>query len=99
MGYREEFPNYDDELWIPKGFIDNSWHNDACPHAEKVIIDVPKLYVSANVWQEYKDPSNRECEKRYMFTINVNNDNVFFYDTDDLEEIKKLIDANALNWL
>ena len=33
MGYREEFPNYDDELWIPKGFIDGSWHNDTCPHA------------------------------------------------------------------
>jgi hypothetical protein len=29
--YREEFPDFDDELPVIDGFSDQSWHNDACP--------------------------------------------------------------------
>ena len=39
--YKDEFPNYDDVLYIPSGFIDDSWHNDACPRATKILKDDP----------------------------------------------------------
>jgi hypothetical protein len=30
-----EFPEYDDNLTIPDGWVDVSWHNNACPSISK----------------------------------------------------------------
>ena len=90
--YRQEFPDYDGEFFILDGWEDNSWHNDTCPHIEKRSTNGT---VRAYVWQDYADPSKREYEnqKRYLLQIHVNYDLVFHYETDDLEEIKRLAEG------
>lgn len=91
MGYRSEFPDYDDEFYCPKGWEDGSYHNDTCPHAYKRDSD-EVTEVEARIWQDYKDPSKREYkdEKRYLLEIVVNSDPVYQHLTDDIEEIKEL---------
>jgi hypothetical protein len=59
MRYKNEFPDYDDDLsWYistvePYGFVDASWHNDACPRLENHRIGV-------RIWVDYSDPNLRE---------------------------------------
>lgn len=87
--YKAEFPDYDDELYIPNGFVDDSWHNDTCPKVRKLDGETEFL-----IWQDYKDPSLRESGggKRYAFQIIRNEtDVVFAYETDDLAMIKEVV--------
>jgi hypothetical protein len=35
MSYLDEFPAFDDTLPTLAGFVDSSWHNDACPSITK----------------------------------------------------------------
>ena len=90
MGYRFEFPDYDAELYVPKGFIDNSYHNDMMPRASKIIGDGE---IMIDIWQDYLDVGKREIEDdtRFIFQIVVNYDVVFDYHTDNLKVIKKLV--------
>jgi hypothetical protein len=55
MNYKVEFPHYDDELTLPSGWVDTSWHNDACPSFEKNINGT-----TYRVWCDFKDPSLSE---------------------------------------
>ena len=104
--YKDEFPDYDDELWIPDGFKDVSWHNDTCPHVEKrYFIDVEyagseDIEVVTKIWQDYKDPEKREYETapRYSLLIEISYQNIFFYQTNNVEEIKKMVTENRFNW-
>ena len=41
--YLIEFPSYDGDFYLPEGWEDNSWHNDACPHAEKRSKDMARI--------------------------------------------------------
>lgn len=93
MSYRTEFPDYDDELYCPDGWTDQSWHNDTCPHIQKRI-DTIETEIEVNVWQDYKDEALRELEssKRYLFTIKANGFNVFSYETDALTKIMELME-------
>ena len=98
MSYKQEFPNYDGKFYIPKGFVDASWHNDVCPRAqmEKKIPSYggePEVEVRFVLWQDYADPSKREYEfgKRYVFAIEVNTEVVFEYCSDDIDIILRLI--------
>ena len=97
MSYLSEFPDYDGKLYIPKGFMDNSWHNDTMPKASK-IVTIPiyptgEIEVMFIIWQDYINPELREYEdeKRYIFQINVNSIPVFEYRTDDLLIIEMLV--------
>ena len=92
MSYIKEFPDYDGELYIPKGFNDYSWHNDVCPHVEKRY-DNENLEIDVCIWQDYIDISLREREigKRYLFQIKVNDGVLFSCETDDLEKVKELV--------
>jgi hypothetical protein len=49
-----EFPDYDVSTLptIPVGFVDESWHNDACPCFVKGTL---QLFI------DYADPAMREC--------------------------------------
>lgn len=49
MSYRTEFPDYDDDLYCPDGWTDQSWHNDTCPHIQKRI-DTIETEIEVNVW-------------------------------------------------
>jgi hypothetical protein len=53
MTYKIEFPDYDDTLSFPEGWIDDSWHNDVCP---KFIKD------NILIWCDYKEFDRRETE-------------------------------------
>ena len=53
--YKTEFPNYDQELVFPDGWVDTSWHNDVSPSFEKQFGNV--MY---KIWCDYKDPEKRE---------------------------------------
>lgn len=92
MSYRTEFPDYDDELYCPDGWTDQSWHNDTCPHIQKRI-DTIETEIEVNVWQDYKDENKREIlVKRYLFTIKANGFDVFSYETDALTKIMELME-------
>ena len=94
MSYMSEFPYYDGTLYVPHGWEDNSWHNDTCPHVMKRSKDEKIEY---RIWQDYVDPDKRErgdaC-KRYLFQIVVEEIIIFFYETDNLNEIIALAKAS-----
>ena len=98
--YKDEFPDYDAELWIPKGFEDGSWHNDVCPRATKILDDDEDSFIEVNIWQDYKNPNRRENPDacRYILDIEVNFSEVFRYATNNLEIIKKIVDQNLTQW-
>lgn len=60
--YRTEFPDFDYDIPVLQGFRDESWHNDVCP---KLVSDDDKL----TIWIDYTDPTKRENEEEYQFTI------------------------------
>lgn len=88
--YKSEFPDYDDELIIPKGFEDWSYHNDVCPCVGKEVCGT-----DVRVWQDYKDPTKREYEEHLKYALAIYNMSylVFYYESDNWEEIEKLINA------
>lgn len=91
MLYAKEFPDYDGELYLPKGFEDVSYHNDLMPHC-RLLIDVDDTKVEFNIWQDYVDAEKREYyDDRYHFQINVGGEDVFDYGTENIEEIKRLV--------
>ena len=91
MSYKSEFPDYDGEFYCPKGWMDNSWHNDVCPRAMKRL-ESETLEIEFSIWQDYVNEDKREFDdvKRYEFQIHVNGELIFHYETDDLEKIKEL---------
>ena len=54
--FKVEFPDYPagDLPTLPAGFVDQSWHNDACPSFVNEALKV-QLYI------DYLDPAMREC--------------------------------------
>lgn len=95
MSYRSEFPNYDGDFYLPEGWTDASWHNDTMPRA-MYYFSIPNAWYKVIIWQDYVDENKREYEgPRYIFQIEKENNEVFEYRTDDLEEIKLL--AKGIN--
>lgn len=91
MSYLSEFPYYDGDFYIPKGWMDNSWHNDTCPRA-MFRTETETKTVEFSLWQDYVDVNKRELDgtKRYIFQIHVNRELVYHYETDSLDEAKEL---------
>ena len=92
MSYMNEFPNYDSQLYLPNGWTDSSFKGDPCPSVSKVYRN-GGTEVEFVIWQDYVDKSKREYDwqMRFMFQINVDNVNVFRFETDDINEIKKIV--------
>ncbi len=90
--YKYEFPNYDGDFFIPNNWLDGSYHNDVCPHA---FIRSKDETIEFRLWQDYIDIDLREYDngKRYTFEIIVNESTVYEYSSDDLDEVKKIIDS------
>jgi len=57
MGYKEEFPDYVLDVQIPEGFEDCSWHNDVCPHWEKILNK--QTGERLELWIDYKEVEKR----------------------------------------
>ena len=61
---KSEFPDSDDTINMPEGWIDTSWHNDACPSFEKTFGDT-----TFRLWCDYVDPERREMHGAMRFVI------------------------------
>ncbi len=59
MSYLDVFPDYDDELTVPKGWVDSSSPEDPCPS----ITDKHKI---VKIFQDYKDPEKRTDLGKYF---------------------------------
>ena len=92
MSYRNEFLDYDGQLYLPNGWTDDSFKGNPCPSVSKVYRNGNTI-VEFIIWQDYVDKKKREYDwqMRYVFQINVDNVNVFQFETDDIEEIKKFV--------
>ena len=83
MNYRTEFPDFDNELVLPDGWIDSSWHNDVSPSFEKQLGDI-----TYKIWCDYKDPEKREVGGK-QFTVAI-------YDQNEFEELQDLAEFDTL---
>ncbi len=93
MSWKTEFPDYDGEFHLLDGWQDNSWHNDTCPHIEKRGCD-KETEVRFCIWQDYVAIEKREfndCCKRFLFHVYVNDDLVFYYQSDDWNDIEQIV--------
>ena len=81
MTYKTEFPDYDDTLSFPEGWVDDSWHNDVCPK-----------FIKGNVliWCDYKDFDRREIEGQ-QFIVSLGFDEGY----EPLQGFNSLSDALA----
>lgn len=62
MSYLKEFPDFELDVQVPPGFIDNSWHNDVCPHWSN-----PQL--NLDLWIDYPKASDREMRPCLRFAL------------------------------
>lgn len=83
MNYKIEFPHYDDELSLPTGWTDTSWHNDVSPSFEKKLGDI-----TYKIWCDFKDPDSREVGGK-QFTVSV-------YVNNEFEELQNLLEFDTL---
>lgn len=81
MSYREEFPTFDPSTLpdLPKGWTDQSWHNDSCPsfNAGNGMV----------VFIDFAQPDDREFPECERFTVHndpeVHDGNDVLLATDD----------------
>ena len=83
---RSEFPDYDDTITLPEGWIDTSWHNDVCPSFEKTFGDT-----TFRLWCDYVDPERREMYGAMRFVIYIE-DEVNYVCIGQTDTIKEAID-------
>jgi hypothetical protein len=83
--YKSEFPNYDDILIFPEGWVDTSWHNDACPSFEKAFGNV-----KYRIFCDYKDMEARENPSWTRFGVYVE-DEVNFECIGQFEQLDKAL--------
>lgn len=64
--FRKEFPGFDPATMpaLPEGFVDISWHNDACPS----FFD-PKA--GLRLFVDYEDPAERELTRGFRFSLHT----------------------------
>ena len=90
LGVLKEFPSFKDDFPSIDGFVDTSWHNDACPSLGKEVNPNDWLYL----FVDYSDPDLREIgNSKYSVHFNVDGkENQFLLETDSLEEAKLFIE-------
>lgn len=65
--YKTEFPDFNLDVPIPAGFVDNSWHNNVMPcwvrelHDERMAV----------LWIDYADPALRDHPQNARFVLQV----------------------------
>ena len=90
QNYLYEFPTFDDVLPTLDGFVDSSWHNDACPSLTKDLGNDNYLTV-------YVDWKNKEMSdfadlmgdayKRFTVMLTINDCSETIFQSDDWEDI------------
>jgi hypothetical protein len=84
--YKSEFPSYDDTLIFPEGWVDVSWHNDACPSFEKVFWNG-----RYRIFCDYIDMQKRDCPDWTRFGVYVE-DEVNFECIAQFETLEEALD-------
>lgn len=92
--FRTEFPDFNaaDMPAIPAGFVDQSWHNDACPSFRNEERHLT-LYI------DYANPDQREFPDCVRFSVvredydGTDADRAHLAETDDWEEVLAAIEA------
>jgi len=84
--YKTEFPDYDGDFELLPGFVDDSWHNDACPCMLKGDILISVDYVDEKL-REFPDV------KRFM-VLTLGRDETLL-ETDDWSEVVQFIKGRA----
>jgi hypothetical protein len=69
MTYKTAFPDFTLDVTIPDGYVDHSWHNDACPRFEKQLPDGNYLVL----WVNYADPKDRDYPNFPRFMLDLHN--------------------------
>jgi len=94
--YLEEFPSYDDVLPVIKGFVDGSWHNDACPSLIRKVGESAYL----QLWCDYKnkelsDFADLDGDRYRRYSLSLVNDeeglHIDLISSNDLNEILDFI--------
>lgn len=98
--YLEEFPNYDDVLPVINGFVDRSWHNDACPSLIRKVGENAYL----QLWCDYKNKAlsdfadlDGDSYRRYSLSL-INDEEGLHIDlisSNDLNEVLNFINNNV----
>ena len=86
MNYKTEFPQFDDNISLPEGWEDESWHNNACPSFSKPLNDNFRVVL----WYDYKKPELRDSPSLKRFSLDVHENDEFFHNlcmSDSLEEV------------
>ena len=100
QNYLNEFPSYDDELPVIKGFEDGSWHNDACPSLIRKIGEDTYL----QLWCDYKnkklsDFADLDGDRYRRYSLSVVNDEEGFHinliASNNLNEVLEFINDNV----
>jgi len=93
--HMSEFPNWNLDFIMPRGFKDNSWHNDAMPQ----FTDEKR---NLRIWADYSDPKMSEWGEQKDFTrfmletmdddLEVHNPNSFAESFATIEELVHYMD-------
>jgi hypothetical protein len=85
--YLTEFPDYDAQLPMINGFVDDSWHNDTCPSLFNAVHNL-------KLWCEYASPALRNGAKRFILyyqDIEESTNDLLILESDSLDDIKDII--------
>lgn len=84
--FTTEFPDFapDSLPALPEGFVDISWHNDACPSFASDTLGLC-------VFIDFADPAQREFPETPRFTV-------FDWDAENGYDTKQTVDLNTDNW-
>lgn len=99
MNWRTEFRDFpaEDMPQIPSNWIDESWHNDACP-SFKICERSDGNFL--RVWVDFADVSQREVQDGKRFILYVTNSEASYIETlcetDDWEEVLVKVLANSI---
>jgi hypothetical protein len=92
--YLREFPCFDYDLPELPGYVDASWHNDACPKIQRALGDA-----LVTVWCDYASRDRRELMgSRYAIAVTLPDDSpVEILATDSWPAI--VASLRTLRWL
>lgn len=85
QNYKTEFPRFTGPMPVFKGFIDVSWHNDACPSFHLPLGGESFL----RVWVDFANPEDRDSpfHERYCVDLMHDDECSTVLRTDDLEMV------------
>lgn len=102
FNWKKEFPAFaeSDMPAIPAGWIDSSWHNDACPSFVVMAAgDGDTNYEFARVWIAESDPAQREFHEVPRFQVSYENGELAVHvglTTDDWQEVLAYVEVRQI---